>query len=130
MSISAQQVDTQYLWGGQRYSHLLQGDQLRELIGMNPLNDDSIDLSISEVTDKAVKSIPAFLEGNLAKEIELTGVGLKNIFKYPDGKVVWLWEVKFEHNPKNNGGAFYKVSFYVTNNGNVILPKMIEKKIE
>lgn len=118
-------LEMRFYWGGEKYSIHLEREELRELVAMNPAKEDSITLSVAQVTKKSFEGLSAFLEGTQAKNADLRRVGLEKIFKFGDGQEVWLWEAFFEYAPENGGGAIYAISIYITDEGKLILPEKV-----
>lgn len=118
-------LEMRFYWGGEKYSIHLGREELRGLVAMKPEKENSITLSVAQVTKKSFEGLSEFLKETPAKNADLKRVGLKKIFKFGDGQEVWLWEAFFEYAPENGGGATYDISIYITKDGKVILPKKV-----
>lgn len=100
-------------------------DDLRKLKGINPHKPITIKSSPSAVLKKVEKELIRFKRENNIKELYLRKVGLVRYYAFDENDSVWLWEVKYGRDNANY--SFQKISFYVTNDGEVLVPQRVKR---
>jgi hypothetical protein len=118
-------AEKSFYLGDQRFSIKVSGDQLENMLGMDPRDPATINLSISKVADLADGKINTFKEDNEIEDLSLEKISVFRFHVFDDGKELWLWEASYRCG-KNTNGPVERVSVFITKNGEILMPQLRE----
>ena len=109
-----------------KFSVIVEGEELLRLKGLDPRNDKTIKMNFSDVLKLVDIEVKRFNKAHEFKKLErliLQRISLVKFHTFTNGEVVWLWEVKYSLEVENYG-APQNISFFVTKDGKVLIPKI------